>query len=187
MRILGLSAFGGESAAALLVDGVPVAAAAEERFTRQRRDAGFPRCAIRACLREAGLGADELDAVAWHGKPLRAFERVLASQLRGFPGSARTFASSMFTWLGDRLWLKNRIATELGISDERVLFVDHHRAHAASAFLASPFDEAAVLVVDGAGEWATTSLHHGRAGDLPPKMLPRFLPHNRGVSPSQMP
>jgi carbamoyltransferase len=168
MKLLGLSAFGRDAAAALVVDGVVVAAMAEDRFSRVRHDASFPRRAARACLRAGGLEARDLDAVVFHVKPLRQFERVLACQLRAFPRSAGTFARSLSTWLGDRLWLRGRIAGDLGLPPDKVLFCEHHAAHAAAAYLPSPFDEAAVLVVDGAGEWAVTSLWHGRGGALTP-------------------
>jgi carbamoyltransferase len=168
MRILGLSAFGGEAAAALIVDGDVVAAAQEERFSRAPHDNSFPRRSIRYCLRQGGLTAADLDYVVFYEKPLRRFERVLASQLRGFPTSVGTFGRAMFTWLGDRLWLKNKIASEVGVPHEQVLFTEHHQAHAASAYFPSPFDEAAVLVADGAGEWATTSLHVGKGASIEP-------------------
>jgi len=185
MQILGLSAFGSDAAAVLLRDGLVVAAAQEERFTRVPRDPSFPRRALRCCLREGGVAAAELDWVVFHEKPLRRFERVLASQLRGFPRSAGGFSRSMFSWLGDRLWLKNRIATELGIAPSRVLFGEHHESHAASAFLSSPFEDAAVLVADGAGEWATTSLWRGRGAQLQPLGEVRF-PHSLGLFLSAM-
>ena len=180
MKILGLSAFGGESAAALLVDGVPVAAASEERFSGLRRDSAFPRRAVRFCLRQGGVEAAGLDYVAFHEKPLRVFERVLVSQLRGFPHSARTFSRAMFLWLGDRLWVKDRIATELGVPPDRVLFLEHHAAHAAAAFLPSPFERAAILVATGTGEWASTSLHRGAGAQLEPLDEVRF-PHSLGL------
>lgn len=180
MKILGLSAFGGESAAALLVDGVPAAAASEERFSGLRRDSSFPRRSVRFCLRQGGLDAAGLDYVAFHEKPLRVFERVLVSQLRGFPRSARTFSRAMFLWLGDRLWIKDRIATELGVPPDRVLFVEHHPAHAAAAFLPSPFERAAILVAAGAGEWASTSLHRGAGSRIEPLDEVRF-PHSLGL------
>ena len=180
MRILGLSGLTGEGAAALLEDGVPVAAAQEERFTRIPRDASFPRRAIRACLRIGRVEARALDWVVFQEKPLRRFERVLASQLRAFPRSAGSFASATFLWLGDRLWLRGRIASELGVPPERVLFTEHHQAHAASAFWPSPFEDAAVLVADGAGEWATTSLHRAGPGGLEPLGEVHF-PHSLGL------
>jgi carbamoyltransferase len=168
MRVLGLSAFSRDAAAALVVDGRVVAASAEERFTRVRHDPAFPHRAARWCLRQAGLQPRELDAAVFHVKPLRQFERVLACQLRAFPDSVKTFPKSLFTWLGDRLWIRGRIAADLGLPPEKVLFCEHHVAHAAAAFLPSPFEEAAVLVVDGAGEWACTSLWRGRGNTLEP-------------------
>ena len=168
MRVLGLSAFGRDAAAALVVDGEIVAACAEDRWSRVSHDASLPRRAARGCLRRAGLQARDLDALVFHAKPLRQFERVLATQLRAFPQSAGTFPRSLATWLGDRLWIRGKLAEDLGLDPERVLFVEHHAAHAAAAFLPSPFEEAAVLVVDGAGEWATTSLWRGRDRTLEP-------------------
>jgi len=185
MNILGLSAFGSDAAAVLLRDGVVVAAVQEEHFTRVLRDASFPRRAVRACLREGGITTADLDWVVFHEKPLRRFERVLASQLRGFPRSAGSFSRSLFLWLGDRLWLKNRIATELGIAPELVLFGGHHESHAASTFFASPFEDAAVLVVDGAGEWATTSLWRGNGSQLQ-LIDEQHYPHSLGLFYSAM-
>ncbi len=180
MRVLGLSGLTGEGAAALVADGVPVAAAQEERFTRVPRDPCFPRRAIRCCLRAGGLAGRELDWVGFHEKPLRRCERVLVSQLRAFPPSAGRLARSAFTWLGDRLWIRNRIAAELGVDPQRVLFTGHHESHAASAFWCSPFEEAAVLVADGAGEWATTSLHRAGPGGVTPLAQVDF-PHSLGL------
>ena len=148
MRILGLSAYGRDSAAALVVDGRVVAAAEEERFTRLAHDPGFPARAASACLREGGVTPRELDAVVFHEKPMRKFERVLALHMQAFPRSARSFARTFFVWLGERLWIKNRIGEELGVPQDRVLFASHADALAAAAALSSPFDEPAVLVVD---------------------------------------
>src|SRR5262245_1483485 len=116
MRILGVCAFHRDSAAAIVVDGVPVAAAQEERFTRKRHDSAFPRRAARFCLDRAGLSSADVDRVVFYEKPLRKFERTLASQLRAFPRSSKTFTQGMFLWLGDRLWLKGRIAEELVVA-----------------------------------------------------------------------
>jgi len=177
--VLGISAFQHGAAAALLKDGVPVSAAQEERFTRRRRDASFPSRAIRSCLGAAGIPASELDHVVFYEKPMRRFERLLVSQLRAFPRSAKPFSRTMFTWLGDRLWLKSRIADELGIPIQKVLFTEHAVSHAAAAFLASPFDEAAILVVDEEGEWATTSLARGKGGEV--EVLEEIhFPHSLG-------
>jgi carbamoyltransferase len=152
MRILGISALQRNSAAALAVDGEIVAAIEEERFTRKRGEAGFPVRAARFCLERAGLTSADLDQVVFYEKPLRRFERTLLCQVAAFPSSARCFASEMFLWLGDRLWLRGRIAEELGIDPARVGFSSRHQAQAAAAFLPSPFDEAAGLGVDGGGE-----------------------------------
>ncbi len=180
MRVLGISAFHRDSAAAIVVDGVPVAAAHEERFTRKRRDSAFPRRAARFCLDRAGIDARDLDRVVFYEKPLRKFERLLVMQLQAFPRSSRMFARSMFTWLGDRLWLKNRLVEELAVEPGKVAFVEHQAAHAASAFFASPYAEAAVLTIDDAGEWATATLSRGRANTL--EILAEIhFPHSLGM------
>lgn len=180
MRILGISAFHRDSAAALVVDGEPVAAIQEERLTRLRGDASFPLRASRWCLTHAGLHARDLDRIVFYEKPLRKFERVLASLVGGFPHTSRSFARGMFLWLGDRLWMRNRIASELEVDPARIAFTEHHRAHAASAFLPAPCDEAAILVVDGSGEWATTSLGVGRGHEIAIEREVHF-PHSLGL------
>ncbi len=166
MRILGISAFHRDAAAAVLVDGQPVAAAQEERHTRLSLDPAFPVRAIRASLFQAGLQARDLDRVVFYEKPLRKFERVLALHLRAFPKSSKSFPKSLFLWLGDRLWIKNRIATELGVDQERILFCEHQGSVAANAYFTSPFDDAAVLTIDDAGEWATSVYGRGKGDDL---------------------
>ncbi|MCG8462864.1 MAG: hypothetical protein MI919_41795 [Holophagales bacterium] len=166
MYILGISAFYHDSAAALLYHGVPVACVQEERFSRRKNDPSFPKRAAKFCLRQAGIEASELEWVVFYEKPLRKFERILVSQLRAFPRGGKAFSRAMFQWLGDRLWLKNRLATELDVDPERILFTEHHRSHAASAFYPSPFEEAAILTADGVGEWATTCLSEGRDGSI---------------------
>lgn len=178
--MLGISAFGRRSAAAVVVDGEPVAAAHEERFSRARGDGAFPGRAVRACLLQAGIEASKLDAVAFHEKPLRAFERVLASQLRAFPHSSGPFARTMFLWLGDRLWTRGRIAEELAVPPKRVAFVAHHRAQAAHAFAAAPCDAAGVLIVDEGVEWPTTTLAraHERGLDVLGEI---HFPHSLGL------
>lgn len=161
MNVLGISAFGGASAAALVRGGTVVAALREERFSGKKNDAGFPRRAARGCLKIAGIEERELDAVVFYEKPLRRFERTIVSRLRGFPRSSRAFADDLFSWLGDRLWIAGKIAADLGIPREKVLFCDHQLAHAAAAFWPASSAEAAILVADGEGEWATTSLARG--------------------------
>lgn len=159
--VLGLSGLYHDAAAVLLHEGRVVAAASEERFTRVKHDAALPIQSARWCLAHAGITVADLTHVTWYEKPLRKFERLLVTQLTEFPRSARAFRRSTFNWLTDKLWVKSAIVTGLGVHPERVLFSDHHLSHAASAFYPSPFTEAAVLTVDGVGEWATTSLYRG--------------------------
>lgn len=185
MRVLGISAFQRDSAAALVIDGRPVAAAQEERFSRKRQDEGFPKRSVRYCLDSAGVRASDLDAVVFYEKPLRKFERLLATLLRSFPRSASPFSKIMFLWLGDRLWTKIRIADELGVPTRRIAFVEHQRSLAANAFLTSPFEESAVLSVDDAGEWATTGLFRGEGSRLESVGEIHF-PHSLGLFASAM-
>lgn len=158
MYILGISCFYHDSAAALIHDGVLVAAAMEERFTRQKHDSRFPRNAVNFCLKFAGINPNDLEYVVFYEKPLVKFERILLTTLRTFPRSSALWNNSMTSWMREKLWVKNVIQKEVGIPYERVLFCEHHMSHAASAFFASPFHEAAVLTVDGVGEWTTTTL-----------------------------
>lgn len=157
MHILGISCFYHDAAAALVRDGVVVAAAEEERFSRRKHDPRFPRRAVDFCLEHAGIAAGDLDYVVFYEKPLVKFERILTTALRSFPRSWRSFGESMIAWLDEKLWVKAVIQKELGIAPERILFTDHHTAHAASAFFCSPFASAAVLTVDGVGEWTTSA------------------------------
>jgi len=166
LDILGISAFYHDAAAALVRDGIPLAAAQEERLSQIKNDPAFPVRAIRFCLREGQITAHELDWVVFYEKPLRKFERILITHLKYYPRSARAFTRAMFLWLGDRLWMKNRIASELGISPNKILFTEHHQSHAASTFFASPFNKAAILTVDGVGEWATTTFGKGNGNKL---------------------
>jgi len=161
MHILGISCFYHDSAAALIRDGVVVAAAEEERFTRIKHDHGFPFRAVEFCLEEAGIAMGDVDYVVFYEKPLVKFERILLTTLRSFPRSWRTFGESMITWFDEKLWVKAFLQKNLGVPAEKVLFTDHHMSHAASAFFCSPFEEAAILTVDGVGEWTTTTT--GRA------------------------
>jgi carbamoyltransferase len=180
MRILGISAFHHDAAAALVVDGVPIAAMQEERYTRRPFDSSFPKWSVRACLRAGGLRAADLDQVVFYEKPLRKFERCLATQLQSFPRSSGVFYKSMYLWLGDRLWMKNRIADELEVDTDRIVFTEHHEALAANAFFTSPFEEAAVLIAGGVGEWATTSLARCSGSDVEILAEVRF-PHSLGL------
>ncbi len=163
MFILGISCFYHDSAAALLHDGLLVAAAEEERFSRKKHDYGFPQQAINFCLEQGGITAQELDYVVFYEKPLLKFERILMTTLQTFPQSWGVFREAMIAWFNEKLWIKSQILTTLGIPDEKLLFVEHHLSHAASAFFCSPYDEAAILTVDGVGEWTTTALGRGQA------------------------
>lgn len=180
MKILGLSAFAHDSAAALVVDGRVVAAIEEERLSRTKHDGGLPHNAVRACLEAGGVAMADLDLVVMHEKPLDKFERLLVSQLRSFPRSGRQFVRAMGTWLSDRLWQREAVVRALGCRTSRVVFAEHHLSHAASAYFASPFQEAAVVTVDGVGEWATTALYHGRGGELVP-LAELHFPHSIGL------
>ena len=162
MLILGISCYYHDSAAVLLKDGQLIAAAEEERFSRKKHDSRFPAHAIDFCLRTAGITAQDLDYVAFYEKPLLKFERILKTHLAAFPRSWRVFGEAMIAWLGDKMWVKSHIQENLGISGDKILFVDHHMSHAASAFFASPFEEAAVLTVDGVGEWTTVAKGHAK-------------------------
>ena len=161
MYILGISALYHDSAAALLLDGDLVAAAQEERFTRVKFDARLPAEAIAFCLRQAGITSRDLDAVVFYEKPLPKFERILLSHLSTFPRSWQVFREATIAWFSEKLWIKSLIQDKLQVAPEKILFVDHHLSHAASAMFCSPFDQAAVLTIDGVGEWTTTAL--GRA------------------------
>ncbi len=158
MYILGISCFYHDAAAALIEDGKLVAAAMEERFSRKKHDNGFPHKAIEFCLKQAGITGADLEYAVFYEKPLVKFERILLSTLSTFPQSSDVWRDAMLNWLKDKLWIKNIIQKEVGIKYDRVLFCDHHMSHAASAFFASPFHDAAVLTIDGVGEWTTTTL-----------------------------
>jgi carbamoyltransferase len=163
MYILGISCYYHDAAAALLRDGELVAAAEEERFTRKKHDFGFPDRAIDFCLRQAGITGRDLDYVVFYEKPLLKFERILMTTLGTFPQSWGVFRESMIAWFNEKLWIKGRILTKLDIPDEKLLFVEHHLCHAASAFFCSPYDEAAILTCDGVGEWTTATIGRGAA------------------------
>ncbi len=163
MYILGLSFYYHDSAAALLKDGELIAAAMEERFSRLKNDNGFPTRAIEFCLRKAGIKAADLDYVVFYEKPFVKFARILLTVLGTFPRSRDVWREAMFVWMPEKLWIKTRLEKHLGISGEKILFCDHHMSHAASAFYASPFEEAAVLTIDGVGEWTTTTLGRAKA------------------------
>ena len=163
MYILGISCYYHDAAAVLLQDGMLVAAAEEERFTRKKHDFDFPHQAIAFCLRQAGISGRDLDYVVFYEKPLVKFERILMTALQTFPQSWGVFRESMIAWFNEKLWIKGRILTKLDIPDEKLLFVEHHLSHAASAFFCSPYDEAAIVTVDGVGEWTTATIGRGTA------------------------
>ncbi|MBM4391490.1 MAG: carbamoyl transferase [Deltaproteobacteria bacterium] len=181
-HVLGISALFHDSAAVLLRDGVVVAAAQEERFSRVKHDAALPVQAARWCLAQGGISPADLDCLVFYEKPLRKFERILATATATFPRSWQSFPRAMHAWLGDKLWTHRALARLFSVRPDRILFSEHHLSHAASAFLCSPHATAAVLVADGVGEWATTSLWRGRAD--PPFLEPvaevRF-PHSLGL------
>jgi carbamoyltransferase len=180
MNILGVSCFYHDSAAALIQDGMLVAAAEEERFSRIKHDFGYPRLAVDFCLERAGIKAADLDHVVYYEKPFVKFERILSSCLATFPSSYTLFRESMITWLSEKLWVRNLIAEHLRIPGDRVIAVDHHASHAASAFFASPFESAAVLTVDGVGEWATAAFGKGQGSKLVMDKELHF-PHSLGL------
>lgn len=161
MKILGISGHYHDSAAALVIDGVPVAAVQEERLSRHKNDAAFPLKAIEWCLDHAGLSPDDLDAVIFYEKPTLKFDRVLTGMLQGWPGSWRSYPKAMKNMLGEKLWVRGLIASQLGISTRKVRCIEHHQSHAAAAFLTAPTQEAAIVTVDGVGEWATLTVGTG--------------------------
>ena len=180
MNILGISCFFHDAAAALVRDGVVIAAAEEERFSRVKHDAGFPIRAIEFCLRAGKLRAEELDWVVFYEKPFIKFDRILMATLQTFPRSFRVFRESMIKWLAEKLWVKGLIRKRVGISPEKILFSGHPLSHAASAFYCSPYDEAAILTVDGVGEWATATFGQGRDKRIELLSEIRF-PHSLGL------
>lgn len=186
--ILGISCFYHDSAACLLVDGVIVAAVQQERFSRLKHDAAFPADAIRYCLAEAGITVAELSAVVFYDKPLLKFERLLETYLANVPRGFRSFLAAMPIWLKEKLYLKTVLRRELralagferNAKLPQLLFSQHHQAHAASAFYPSPYQRAAVICLDGVGEWATSTIWHGKDNSLTPLFELQF-PHSLGL------
>jgi carbamoyltransferase len=180
MYILGISCFYHDAAAALLKDGHLIAAAEEERFSRIKHDLGYPEKAIRFCLDYAGISSRDLDLVVFYEKPFQKFERILMTSFQGFPRSWKVFREAMLTWLGDKLWIKTLIKNKLGVEDRKILFSEHHLSHAASSFYPSPFDEAAILTIDGVGEWTTATMGIGKGNEI--KLLKEIkFPHSLGL------
>jgi carbamoyltransferase len=179
LTILGISAFYHDSAACLVRDGEIIAAAQEERFTRKKHDFNFPTNAIRYCLQEGGLEASKLDFVAFYDKPFIKFERLLTTYLAYAPRGLRSFIMAMPLWLKSKLWMKEYIKKELGY-EGKIIFPEHHESHAASAFYPSPFQEAAILTIDGVGEWCTASYGLGRDNEIELVAELKF-PHSLGL------
>ena len=186
MIILGISAYYHDSAAALVRDGVIVAAAQEERFTRKKHDPGFPANAARWCIAEGGITSREVDRVAFYDKPFLKFERLLETYLAFAPRGFTSFGKAMPLWIGEKLFQKDMLRRELAALDEtlgisdKLLFAEHHFSHAASAFYPSPFADAAVLTMDGVGEWTTTSTGIG-CGDELALTKEIYFPHSLGL------
>jgi carbamoyltransferase len=180
MHILGLSCYFHDASAAILRDGTLVAAAEEERFSRVKHDFGFPSRAIEFCLEQAGIRGADVDYVAFFEKPFVKFDRILQTAFAEVPKSGAVFRQAITAWMLDKLWVKNRIREALGVPADRILFAEHHQSHAASAFFCSPFSEAAVLTVDGVGEWATATTGRGsdRTIDLTHEI---HFPHSLGL------
>ena len=186
MNVLGISAFYHDSAAAILRDGELIAAAQEERFTRKKHDPSFPANAVRFCLDEAGLELEQLDAIAFYDKPMLKFERLLETYYHFVPQGWRSFITAIPVWINEKLFFKDLLRKELakiGSYDRnqvKLLFPEHHLSHAASAFYPSPFEEAAILTVDGVGEWATSTISMGRGREVTLLKELRF-PHSVGL------
>jgi carbamoyltransferase len=179
MNILGISCYYHDSAVALIKDGILVAAAQEERFTRKKHDQDFPINAIRYCLQEGGIQTQDLDYIGFYDKPFIKFERLLTTYIATFPRSLSSFLKAMPVWLKEKLWIPQKIREELG-ETAKLLFIEHHLSHAASAFFVSPFSEAAILTADGVGEWETTTQGMGIDKTLTLTQSIQF-PHSLGL------
>src|SRR3990167_5940812 len=180
MYILGISCFYHEAAATLIKDGVVVAASSEERFSRKKHDSEFPKLSVNFCLKKAGITAQDLGFVVFYEKPFWKFQRILISTLSTDPEAIRLFPKAMVAWLGDKLWVRSIIAEELKIDSKKILFVPHHVSHAASAFYPSGFEKAAILTMDGVGEWTTTTYGVGDGNALEIHDEIKF-PHSLGL------
>ena len=180
MNILGISCYFHDAAAVLLRDGQLIAAAEEERFSRKKHDFDFPENAIEFCLNMGGIEAGDIDYVMFFEKPFTKFERLLLCTMQTFPSSMKLFREAMITWLGDKLWIKHLLQKKLGVPPSKILFSEHHLSHAASSFYCSPYEEAAILTVDGVGEWTTAALGVGRGTEIKLRKEIRF-PHSVGL------
>lgn len=179
MQILGISAYYHDSAACLVRDGEIVAAAQEERFTRKKHDHRFPHEAVKFCLQQGGTTVADLDYVVFYDKPLQKFERLLETYLDYAPSGLRSFIKAMPLWLKEKLWTRDMVSKSLDFKG-KVLFTEHHESHAASAFFASGFDSAAILTIDGVGEWATSSYGYGKGNELH-LLAETHFPHSLGL------
>ncbi|MFZ1280787.1 MAG: carbamoyltransferase N-terminal domain-containing protein, partial [Ignavibacteriaceae bacterium] len=179
MYILGISAFYHDSAACLVKDGEILSAAQEERFTRKKHDHNFPQNAIEFCLKDAGIKAEQLDLVAFYDKPFLKFERLLETYLAYAPVGIKSFIKAMPLWIKEKLWMKEMIKDKLGYTG-KIIFPEHHESHAASAFYPSPYNKAAILTMDGVGEWTTTSYGIGDGNDIQLLADIKF-PHSLGL------
>src|SRR6184192_2440586 len=185
MKILGISAHYHDAAAALVIDGTPVCAVQEERLTRRKNDAGFPLSAIEWCLDHAGIEPETLDAVVFYERPMLKFERILTCALRAFPRSWRAFPKAMKNSLGEKVWVRGIISSQLGVPARKILFAGHHQSHAAASFLTAPTRRAAILTTDAVGEWATLSVGDGERRADGSTTMRRFreirFPHSLGM------
>jgi carbamoyltransferase len=180
LDILGISCYYHDAAAVLLRDGQLVAASEEERFSRIKHDYGFPRQAINYCLEAGNIKGPDLDYVVFFEKPFRKLDRILATVLGTYPKSWKVFRESMITWVLDKLWVASTLQSELGVSKDKILFSEHHLSHAASSYLCSPFDESAILTVDGVGEWITATYGIGKGNDI--RLFKQMdFPHSIGL------
>lgn len=180
MHILGVSCYYHDAAAVVLRDGQLIAAAEEERFSRVKHDSDFPKNAIQYCLNEAQIKGSELDYVVFFEKPFRKLDRILSSVFQTYPKSCKAFRDSMVGWMLDKLWVASTLTAELDVDRDRILFSDHHLSHAASAFFCSPFEEAAILTVDGVGEWPTVASGVGKGTQIRFTKQMEF-PHSLGL------
>ncbi|MBU0755955.1 MAG: hypothetical protein KJ645_12500, partial [Planctomycetes bacterium] len=166
MYILGLSFYYHDSAAALVKDGRLVSAAEEERFSRVKHDKGFPLKAVEFCLRDQGITMDDVGYVVFYEKPFLKFERLLMTTFQTFPKGWKVFRESMHRWLTDKLWIKSLMRERLNVPKKKILFCDHHMSHAAASYYCSPFEESAIMTVDGVGEWCTGTLGHAKGNRI---------------------
>jgi len=180
MNILGISCYYHDAAAALLQNGQLVAAAEEERFSRIKHDFGFPVHAIKFCLESGKIRSEDLDYVVFFEKPFRKLDRILASVLQTYPQSWKVFRESMISWIVDKMWVASTLQSELGIDRDKILFSEHHLSHAASAFLCSPYEESAILTVDGVGDWVTATCGVGKGNEIRRTKHIEF-PHSLGL------